>query len=237
MNVIDIGIILLLIMFFISGFKNGIIKEAVSVVGIVVVFIISYKLKGYIGSILCALLPFFKFGGVIRGLTAINIFLYQAIGFLITFSILLGIYEIIMGFSKFLQKLVDLTIVLLIPSKILGGLLSVIKGYLILFVIFLVLLVPLKNNDLFKESTVLDIMMNKTPFITSYTSDFQNAVNEVYDLGVKVNDKKIEVNDANLKTLDILLKYDIISKDGLQRLVDLNKLEDIENIDTVLNKY
>lgn len=237
MNVIDIGIILLLIMFFISGFKNGVIKEAVSIVGLVVVFFLSYKFKGFIGSILCALLPFFKFSGVIEGMTAINIFFYEAIGFLITFAFLWGIYEIVMGFSKFLQKLVNLTIILLIPSKILGGILSVIKGYLIMFIIFLILLIPFKNQSIFVESKMLDVMMSKTPFVSSMTSDFQTAVSEVYDLGLQVSKKNLAVNDANLKTVDILLKYDIISKSSLQRLIDLHKLDDIENIDSVVSKY
>ena len=40
MNVLDIGIILVLIMGFIIGFKTGVMRELVSFVGIIIVFII-----------------------------------------------------------------------------------------------------------------------------------------------------------------------------------------------------
>ena len=152
MNILDVGIVLLLIMFFITGFKRGVIKELVSLIGIVLVFIISYQLKDYIGNILCYIFPFFKFTGSIEGLSVLNIILYQAIAFLIVFSLLLSLYEVILKLSKSLQKIVNMTIILIIPSKILGGLISMIKGYIILFVIFIVLLVPLRSQDMFNES-------------------------------------------------------------------------------------
>ena len=40
MNIFDIGILLLLIMFAIIGWKQGVIREGVSLVGIVIVFFI-----------------------------------------------------------------------------------------------------------------------------------------------------------------------------------------------------
>ena len=87
MNVLDIGIILILIMGFIIGFKTGVMRELVSFIGIIIVFIISFELKGLIGNILCKYLPFFKFSGGIAGLPIINILIYQTIAFLLIFSI------------------------------------------------------------------------------------------------------------------------------------------------------
>ena len=57
MNIIDIGIVLVLIMFAIAGWKKGVIKETVSVVGLIVVFIIAYTFKEQLGNILCKYLP------------------------------------------------------------------------------------------------------------------------------------------------------------------------------------
>ena len=42
LNIFDIGIILLLIMFLIVGFKNGVIREAFALIGIIAVFIFSF---------------------------------------------------------------------------------------------------------------------------------------------------------------------------------------------------
>ena len=41
-NILDVAIILILIMFAILGFKRGAIKEIVSLVGIIAVFVISF---------------------------------------------------------------------------------------------------------------------------------------------------------------------------------------------------
>ena len=61
-NILDVAIILILIMFAIIGFKRGAIKEIVSLVGIIAVFIVSFSLKGILGNILCKWLPFFDIG-------------------------------------------------------------------------------------------------------------------------------------------------------------------------------
>ena len=237
LNILDIGIILLLIMFFIVGFKRGVIKELISFVGIIVIFVVSYMFKGVLGNILCTYLPFITFSGVLKGITTINILLYQLIAFIIIFAILLSVYEIVLKLSKIIQKAVDMTIILLIPSKILGGIVSVVKLYIILFAVFLLLMIPLGDNALFNESNIVDFMLYKTPFLTSYTKDIVNPVTEVYELGRKVSKNKLSINEANLKTLDVMLKYDVVDKKTVEKLVELKKLDDIKNIKSVLNKY
>ena len=89
MNIIDIGVILVLLSFIILGFKRGVIKEAVSLVAIILVFILSFSLKGYVGNILCVLCPFLNLDGFVT----INIFFYQLIAFVIVFCILMFIYN------------------------------------------------------------------------------------------------------------------------------------------------
>ena len=56
MNIMDIGIILLLIMFIIVGIKRGVIKEAVALIAIILVFVLSFSLKGIVGNLLCVFL-------------------------------------------------------------------------------------------------------------------------------------------------------------------------------------
>lgn len=237
LNIFDVGIILLFVMFLIVGFKNGVIKELVALIGIIIVFIISFSIKGVIGNFLCTFLPFFKFTGSIIGITSINIFLYQAIAFLIVFSILLSIYAIVLKISKFIQTLVNITIILWLPSKLLGALVSLIKGYIVLFAVFIVLMVPLKNNDLFSKSTLVNHILYKTPVLSKSTNNFTTAITEAYDLAASVNKQELSSNEANLETLDIMLKYDIVNKNTVERLIKLHKLDNINNIETIMNKY
>ena len=237
LNIFDVGIILLLIMFFIVGFKNGVIRELFALVGIILVFMLSFALKGIVGNFLCLILPFFKITGVIEGFSVINILIYQAIGFILVFGILLTIYEFILRISRFVQKLVNLTIILIIPYNILGGIVGIIKGWIVLFAVFIVLMIPLRNYSIFTDSTLINKILYNTPVLSDYTSSFTNSVEEIYDLGVKVSNKEISTNEANLETLDIMLKHNVVDKSTVEKLINQNKLDDVKNINSVLNKY
>jgi len=232
-NVFDIGIILLLIMFLIVGIKRGVIKEAVSLIAIILVFILSFSLKGIIGNILCVLLPFFSLDGFVT----LNIFFYQLLAFVIVFCILLFIYEFSLKVSKFLQKIVNFTIILIIPSKILGGLVSLIKGYVIIFIILVLLMIPFGNVSYFANSSSVQFMLYKTPVLSGYASSFVTPIKEVISLSSNAAKGKIDVNEANLEALDIMLKYNVVDKATIESLMEVNKLDTVEGIESVLSKY
>ena len=233
MNVIDIGIILLFIMFIISGIKKGVIKESVSLIALILVFVLSFALKKIVGGIFCMIFPFLELDGFVT----INILFYQLLAFVLVFMILIGIYGVSVRISKVLQKIVNMTIILILPSKILGGVVSLLKGYIVVFIVFFVLMIPLGNTELFRESKCVNFMMNKTPLLSGYTKSFVNAVYDVIDLSEKVSQKSITVNDANLKTLDIMLKYKIVEKGTVEALIEVHKLDDVADIDSVVSKY
>lgn len=237
LNIFDVGIILLLIMFLIVGFKNGVIREAFSLIGIIAVFILSFVFKGLLGNLMCIILPFFKLSGVIEGFSVINILIYQIIAFMLVFAILLTIYEIFLKISKFIQKLVNLTIILILPSKLLGAVVSLIKGVIVLFAVFIVLMIPLKNSELFTGSTMVNQILYKTPILSQSSNNYINTVEEIYNLAEKVSNKKISTNAANLELLDMMLKHKIVNKSTVESLVKLHKLDDVNNIETVLQKY
>ena len=237
LNIFDVGIILLLIMFLIVGFKNGVIREAFALIGIIAVFILSFVFKGLLGNLMCIILPFFKLSGVIEGFSVINILIYQIIAFMLVFAILLTIYEIFLKISKFIQKLVNLTIILILPSKLLGAVVSLIKGVIVLFAVFIVLMIPLKNSELFTGSTMVNQILYKTPILAQSSNNYINTVEEIYNLAEKVSNKKISTNAANLELLDMMLKHKIVNKSTVESLVKLHKLDDVNNIETVLQKY
>ena len=237
LNIFDVGIILLLIMFLIVGFKNGVIREAFALIGIIAVFILSFVFKGLLGNLMCIILPFFKLSGVIEGFSVINILIYQIIAFMLVFAILLTIYEIFLKISKFIQKLVNLTIILILPSKLLGAVVSLIKGVIVLFAVFIVLMIPLKNSELLTGSTMVNQILYKTPILSQSSNNYINTVEEIYNLAEKVSNKKISTNDANLELLDMMLKHKIVNKSTVESLVKLHKLDDVNNIETVLQKY
>lgn len=237
MNLLDIIIILLLLMCAIIGFKRGAIKEIVSLVGLIVVFIVSFSLKGVLGNLLCKWLPFFDFAGNLSGVSVLNILFYQLIAFIIIYSLLFGIYSLVVKLSGIIQKLVHATIILWLPSKVIGAVVAFITGYITLFVVLLVLLIPFSNSSFFMESKIANFMIYDTPVLASSAKDISSSINEVYLLGEDLSKGEIGKNEANVKTLDILLKYKIVDVETAQELILLDKLDGIDGLDKVIDKY
>ncbi len=237
MNIFDVAIILIILLFGIIGFKRGVIKETVSLVGLVLVFIIAFLLKGYIGNFLCKYLPFFNFGGNLDGIVTLNILMYQLIGFFLLFSLLFTIYTIILKISGVIQKIVNITVVLLLPSKIGGALIALVEGYIIIFVLLLTLYIPFSGNDQFNNSGVVNGIIYNTPILSSSSYNITKSIDEIYALGTKIENKKINKNEANLESLDIMLKHKIVSKKTVKQLIILDKLKSVNNTNKVLKKY
>lgn len=237
MNIFDIGIILFIIMFAITGLKQGLIKSTVSLVGIILVFAIAFYLKEPFGNLLCKYLPFFNFSGNLKGLVSINILIYQLLAFIIIISVLLSIYGILTGLSKFIQKLVNATIILKLPSAIGGFVIGLIEGYLFAFIILLLLVLPLKSFDLFSKSSLVNTILYKTPIISSSSSNITTSIEDIYTVASRTINKKISTNEANLEIIDTMIKYDITTAHTVEQLMVLNKLDSISDLDKVIDKY
>ena len=237
MNILDIGIVLILIMSAIVGFKRGAIKEIVSLVGIIIVFIVAFAFKGVLGNVLCKWLPFFNFAGNLEGVTVLNILLYQLIAFLIIYSLLFSIYMIVMKISGIVQKIVHMTVILWLPSKLIGAVVAFITGYVMVFVVLLALLIPLKDTDIFRESRFANYILYDTPILAGSADNISSSINEVYTLGEELSKGDISKNEANLETMDILLKYKIVSPETARQLIVLDKLDGISGLDSVIKRY
>lgn len=237
MSIIDIGIILFILCFILVGAKQGLIKTGVSLVVLVIIFVISYVFKEHIGNFLCKYLPFFNFSGNIKGLVSLNILIYQLAGFFIILGVLMGVYTIIMTLTGWIQKLVNMTILLKLPSSIGGGIIGLIEGYLVTFLILLIAMIPMQTMTLLKESKLADFILNKTPIVSESTSDLTKSASEIYSLVDQVTNKKIDINEANLKSIDIMIRYKVITPHTVEQLIVLDKLEDVVGLDHVLNRY
>ncbi len=237
MNILDIAIVLVLIMSAIIGFKRGAIKEIVSLVGIIIVFILAFSLKGVLGNVLCKWLPFFNFAGNLEGVTVLNILLYQLIAFLIIYSLLFSVYMIVVKISGIVQKIVHMTVILWLPSKLIGAVVAFITGYVMVFVVLLALLIPLKDTDIFKNSKFANYIVYDTSILASSSANISTSINEIYELGEDLSKGDISKNEANVKTMDILLKYKVVSAETARELVVLDKLDGISGLDKVIEKY
>ncbi len=215
MNIIDAVIFLMLLCGAVVGFKKGIIKSVVSLVGTLLVLWLSFYLKNPIAIFLYTHFPFFNFS-----IDAINILVYEAIAFLIVFSLLSIVLRVIIRISGIIETLLKCTIILAIPSKILGAIFGFIEYYIFTFLILFLLASLNINSELITNSKLADKILSNTPFISSIA---QNSYQAIKDFS-NINKENISQKEKNTKAIDTLLKYNIINKENLRELNTKNKL-------------
>lgn len=237
MDVIDIGIIFVIIIGILIGLKRGFTKQIVSSLGVIVSIILAFIFKNKISVLLYCNFPFFSFGGILKGATILNILVYELISFLIIFAVLMMIFRILSILTTFLESALTATFVFGIPSKILGAILGAVEGYILAFVLLFVLTLPVFsfNDYIMKHSKFADNMLLDTPILSSYTKDTIDIVSEFADL--KEQYKKSE-NDMqfNRNTLILFLKYKIVTVESIDTLVEKDKLK-IDAIEEILRCY
>lgn len=237
MNIIDIIIILFILMGIIIGYKEGLIRSAISLVALIIVFVISYTFKSYIGNFLCKYLPFFDFSGNLKGMVSLNVLIYQLAGFFLIYGVLMGVYTLVVRISGWLQRIVDMLFILKLPSSICGSIIGFIKGYFVTLILLLVLIVPLQNSKSFGKSKLANLMLNRTPIVSEHIKDITKSVSDIYKLVDDVSNNYISINDANLKSIDIMIKAKIVDPHTVEQLVVLDKLNEINGLDNIIEKY
>lgn len=233
MNIIDYILIIILLLHVVKGFKNGLLPSLVNFVGMLLVFIIAFYVKTPISIYLYENLPFLSFGGIFKGIVAINILFYEAIAYFLAILLLGIIFGIVKRLSKIIEKILKLTILLNLPSKIVGAIIGLAEGVLYSFLLLYIASVVNTLAPYVKESKYASIILNKTPIISSVTSDLVSSGNEIYNSILK---NENNTNKANLESIDILLKYDILSYDSANKLINDKKLN-INGVEEVVLKY
>lgn len=235
LNLIDVIVILIILSGAVVGYKSGFTKQIISFFGFIIVLILSYLLKNYISELLYQYFPFFDFGGVLKGVTVLNILIYEVISFFIVFSILMIAFKLILFISKIFETLLKFTIILGIPSKLLGAVVGMVEYYIIAFFALYIFTLPIFAIDGMENSKFKDPILKNTPVLSHYTKDGLQVYEEFNELKDKYEVEQ-NVEQFNLEALDLFLKYKVITKDSVSKLVERKKLN-IPNVDTVLSKY
>jgi len=235
MVVVDIFIILLIILFGIYGYKTGFIKMVIDTTCLILVFVLAFLFKNPIAEWLSFNLPFFNLPGSFKGVSVINIIIYQLIAFLIVFFALLIVFKLVVKLTGLIEKIIKWTVIFNLPSKILGFIVGLCEGIVVASTIFLVLTLPIFNFEFVHESKVKDILMEVVPITGTLSRDTNKAINEIMDLK-EVYNKNENKDEFNSKSLDILLKYNIIDVDYAKKLIDAQKLI-VTDGDKIINKY
>lgn len=235
MNVVDILILVMLLLYVAKGFSNGVIKEGVTFIGGLAVIVISFLLKNPISVFMYQNLPFFKFSGILSGISVLNIIIYEIIAFLIVAAVLLTIYRLVIKVTNLLETILKLTFVLALPSKILGAVVGFIEGIVFVFLVLFVCMQFDMTRSKIEASKYGDKILADTPILGSAISPVYDSLKEIYSVAENYKDATDKA-EANLKSFDVLLKYKVISPENADVLVKSGKLN-MPGADELVQKY
>lgn len=234
MNIVDACIILLIALGAVIGFKRGLTKSLATSVGFVLVIVLSFIFKNPLSEYMYQNLPFFSFWGIFKGVTVLNILLYEVIAFLIILAILSIILKVVIFATSIFEKILNMTIILGIPSKILGLAVGVIEYYVIVFVILFVISLPMFEIDFVNDSKFRKPILTNTPILTDLSKGTIDVFNEFSDLTEKY-EKSTNSKDFNTEALEVFLKYKVITPSSAKSLIDKGKL-DVNDPDSLFNE-
>ena len=226
MDIVGIIVIIFLIFGMVIGAVRGFTKELVSLIGIFVILILSFLFKNELSVFLYTNLPFFKFGGIFKDITVLNILLYETIAFLIIFSVLMIILKLLLALTTFFEEILTLTIILGIPSKILGAILGFVEALIYVFITLYILKLPVFNFKIIQESETTEFILNTTPVLKDVCDKSLDVFNEI----VELKDEYNETNDKkafNQKALDIMIENNVITKENAEMLIKKGKIKDV----------
>lgn len=230
-SIIDAIIIIMLLFGAVFGFKAGVIKSAVSFLGTLLIIFLAFQLKNPISEFLYMHLPFFNFNGALAGVTVFNVLIYEGIAFLIVFAILEILLKVVIIASGILESILRLTIVFGLFSKILGLFFGFIEYYVIIFAGLFMLNCFSNIAFLIKDSSLATNILNNTPILTEQFREPKAAIDEILSLSTTYKNDK---DGYNTKALEILIKYNVISKEQAEKLISKKKI-DIPNAQGIID--
>lgn len=222
MNILDALIIIFLILGIMAGLRRGFIKQIVLLVGLIAILVISFYLKNPVATFLYKHLPFFKFSGIFKGVSILNILIYEVIAFLLVFSVLYLVLRIILKITGLIESLLKATIILGFVSKILGGIVGLIEAYIFIFILLFITTQPFVNLSGVEDSVVASKILEYTPIMSSATRNTRKVIKEISDLS---DTYKKDSKEFNKKSIDLFIKYNIISEENVEYLRQKGKIE------------
>ena len=115
-----------------------------------------------------------------------------------------------------------MTIILTIPSKILGGVLGIVEGYIVIFAVLIILSIPFKDFDIFKNSYLNNKIITSSPILSKSLGNLDDLIIDIYEIKINKDDDKDKIND---KILDMYIDYNVISREDLEDIYETGKLD------------
>lgn len=226
--VINIIIVVFVISEVFAGMKKGFFESSIRFVGFIASVIGAYLLKNPISVLLYTHMPFFEFGGLFKGVSALNIIVYELIAFVLVFIFLMILVKIACKVTGIIDRIMSMVFLLGIPNKILGGIVGFVQS--LIFLYFVIFAVKVVGNLVGMEMrpSLADVVM-EVPILKDTFGDTLDSLDDITALATEYEDTK-DKDEFNNKALEILVEYNIITEENLEILIESGKIDSIDSI-------
>ena len=119
-----------------------------------------------------------------------------------------------------------------------GAVIGLIEGYVVLFIILVILSIPLGNEPIFQESKLANRMINNSPILTQSLGGIAESLTDIFVITSVITDNGVDKNSQiNLDIMETFLKYNVISKEDALSLIDTGKLDSVSGIKELVQNY
>lgn len=236
MNILDIVIVVFVLAGLVVGFKRGFTRELVEALGFIGVIVFAYLLKNPVSTILYENLPFINIG-ILKRVEMLNILVYELIAFMAVAAILGIILKVTVMATTLFEKALEATIILSIPSKFAGAIVGVLYHFVFAFVVLYVLSLTCFNIEFINQSKLKDKIINNTPILSGLVGRSLNVINEFIELKEYSENNEVTKGEFQYKAMELFLKYDVITTESAQKLIDQGKITEFDSYKDLLNKY
>ena len=157
--------------------------------------------------------------------------------FIICVILLAAVLRVILLATSIFEKILNTTIILGIPSKIAGSIVGLIHHFILSFVILYILAIFCFDVDFVNESTLKEKILNNTPLLSDLADKGVEVVNEFLVLKDQYNDKTISESEFNYQAIELFLKYDLITPEALEKLIEKGKIDEFDNYVDLIRTY
>ena len=134
-----------------------------------------------------------------------------------------AVLVVLIKITGIFEKILKMTIILGIPSKILGFVVGVIETYIIVFAVLFFAKQPIFSQELFEESTLTPIIVNSSPGLSNIVNNMNESIKDIYNIT-----KNYEISNnstsTNAEIIESLLKHKVINQEYLDKLEKKGKI-------------
>lgn len=139
--------------------------------------------------------------------------------------------------TKIFEKVLTATIILGIPSKLLGAVVGVIYDYIVVFIILYIISIVGINASIVDQSKLRNKILNNTPILSNICNNSIKVIDEFKEIKTDYNNKSISDQDFNYKAMELFLKYKVISSESALKLISSGKIDYFESYQDLIEKY